>query len=255
MLDGSPDSKPPGVVSYSRDYPSDDYLRALLWARQYHLAKKVFDGTRCFHSYPTLRALCRQHQAQSLLDYGCGKGLQYQAKNLVIDLGQGKEGLPSLLEGLDLTPAQVFLYDPAWQPYARWDPSWRADGVLCHDALQYIAAPDLLWVLEDIFQAARKFVLLQVSCEPGKKPWGDQEANEKGRPESFWLDLLNKQLWSWLARGKTHSLDVVLRVRGWDPEQAKKCRLWRSQGSDELTPAGDDNLIWPPLESAHAQSA
>lgn len=230
------------TIIYSRDYPSDEYLRRLLWAREYHLTKKVFDGTRSYHAFPTLRTLCRLHQAKTLLDYGAGKGLHYygpfRVEGVEMESWQNSLGLEKI------TP-----YDPAWPPYATPPKEGSLfDAVFCNDVLQYIPGDDMGWVLDEIFRFARRFVMLQVGCEQGKKPMGDAEAREHGRSESWWVQATQAAL----DRHLMVDLDVVLRIRGANPEQSKKCHIWRRASmsitvveTPRLMFAGVDNIVEP----------
>lgn len=220
------------LPKYTRHYPSQAYLERLIWSRNYHLAKKVFDGTRSFHAFPTLRALCRQHKAQLLLDYGAGKGGQYVATDFQVE----NETIPSFLEGAGLS--QVYCYDPAWPPFAVYPEGKTFDGVFCNDVLQHIPSLDAAWVLQDLFLFARSFLLLQVSCQMGKKPWGDAENRQQDRPEEWWLSQVNRFVSGF------PKVDTLLRIRVVDPEKGKVCRMWRSQANDNrpLVYVGDGNL-------------
>lgn len=84
--------------------------------------------------------------AESILDYGAGKGLL-------------RKSLPASLD--------VREYDPAI-PRIAMRPG-KADLVTCTDVLEHIEPECLTEVLEDINSLAAKGVFLSVSCRPAKK--------------------------------------------------------------------------------------
>jgi SAM-dependent methyltransferase len=137
------------------------YLERLAWSKQWHIDRKSFTGRRMFHPYPTIRSICREHKVKSMLDYGCGKGQQYQARDIHI-----KDWLtiPSIVEDLGLD--RVFAHDPAVPEYEAMPATGETfDLVIAVDCLEYIPDEDLAdWVLPSLFAYANKAVFVTYTC-------------------------------------------------------------------------------------------
>lgn len=96
--------------------------------------------------------LVKETEAQTLLDYGCGKGFQYSERRYHERWG-------------GIMPT---LYDPG-VPEHSVKPKQKFDGVLCCDVMEHIPEEDVQDVLNDIFRYAEKFVALQIFIGPSKK--------------------------------------------------------------------------------------
>lgn len=184
--------------------PSADYLAILALTKQMHAETDAFTGIGCYKHRRELRTLVQQHQAKSLLDYGCGKGKQFTpggAKTLLSKLKVYAESWQEAL-GVDLLHG----YDPAVPSFAI-RPSERFDGVYCCDVLEHIAEPDIPWVLDDIFSYAQTFVFLTVATLPAKKNLPDgRNAHVTIKDKAWWLEKVehaaarhpNKTWWLWI---------------------------------------------------------
>jgi hypothetical protein len=199
---------------FSRQNPSPEYQAMLAWSTEYHATHKTFDGTRLYHSYPTIHALCKEYNAKTLFDFGCGKGQHYQDRDIVI----GERVVPSLAEDLGCA---ITGYDPAWPPLATLPAGQTFDGVVTTDVLQYIPMEDLPWVARELFGFAAKFVFAGVSVLPGKKPWGDGRGRSSWRPRGLWLSIFTD-----LGKEFPH-VDWVVRCK----EPDKSCHVWRKDDS------------------------
>jgi 2-polyprenyl-3-methyl-5-hydroxy-6-metoxy-1,4-benzoquinol methylase len=110
--------------------------------------------------------------AQTLLDYGCGRGLLKQ------ELEDAYEPQYSIME-----------YDPAIEGKT-WKPA-RADVVVCGDVLEHIEPDCLYSVLDDIHKIARCAVLLVISTSPAKKHLPDgRNAHLIVEPVVWWMPKL-----------------------------------------------------------------
>ena len=178
---------------FSRQSPSPRYQELLRQNRQLHLegnpAQKVsaedsFPGKSLFRQLPRIRNLVRATKASSLLDYGCGKGLQYQANRIFIDGNAVEESVQDYLD-VDY----VYRYDGAYPPFTQL-PEGRFDGVICTDVLEHCPEQDLPWIVEELFGYARKFVFASVAGYPAGKILPNGENAHCTQLESSWWKSL-----------------------------------------------------------------
>jgi SAM-dependent methyltransferase len=148
------------------------------WTKAYHAGNKTFTGRRIFQAFRALKKACDEFAPKTVLDYGCGKGEQYAARDLVL------HGLavPNLFDGLGVDA--VTPYDPG-VPLFQHKPAGAFDAVVVIDVMEYVPAGDVLGVMEELFRYAKSLVFVNTSCvEPTKRhaaaePWR--------RDKAFWL--------------------------------------------------------------------
>ncbi len=185
---------------YTRDNPSPEYREMVEMYSTLHLegaetekwkeAKRspaqTFSGKMLMENAPSIRDLVARTGSRSLLDYGCGKGEAYQAKD--IEFAEG-ETAPSLKDYWKIE--SVRCYDPGYAPFSQL-PSDRFDAVICIDVLEHITEPDLPWVIDELFGFARQFVFANIACYPALKhlPNG-QNAHCTVRSPLWWTGLIH----------------------------------------------------------------
>lgn len=99
-----------------------------------HRNQKVFPGQNTQHHAPKIAELIRRTQARRLLDYGCGKGMQYLVQRVHEQWG-GQ--LP-------------YCYDVGIRQFASV-PEGKFNGILCIDVMEHIHRDDVDEVLSHIF--------------------------------------------------------------------------------------------------------
>ena len=132
-------------------------------------SETVFPGKSLFPHIHRIRQLITSTRAANLLDYGCGKGFQYDP------LGAPAHGLQagdSLMDFWDVD--NIHLYDPCHPPFDTL-PTGRFDGVISTDVLEHCPEEDLPWILDEIFAFAKKFVFANVACFPARRRLPDGE--------------------------------------------------------------------------------
>jgi hypothetical protein len=184
---------------YTRENPSPEYREMVEMYSTLHeqgakteradekkSASETFSGKMLMEHAPSIGEMIARTGSQTLLDYGAGKGQAYQAKDIVLDNG---ETATSLKEYWKLE--SIRCYDPGHAPFSQL-PTDRFDGTICIDVLEHITAPDLPWVLEEIFGYARHFVFANIACYPAKKhlPNG-QNAHCTVRTPDWWTGLIH----------------------------------------------------------------
>ena len=92
--------------------------------------------------------MVRDTKSKTLLDYGCGKGLQYSEWKHHEELG--------------VMPA---LYDPAVPEFEEL-PEGKFDGVYSTDVMEHIPKEQLPEVFTHIFSKAERFVFLAICTKP-----------------------------------------------------------------------------------------
>jgi hypothetical protein len=179
---------------YSRSNPSPRYRELTALYAQMHVgglpnqnikAKDLFAGSSIIPQLPKIKLLVAELGARTLLDYGCGKGLQYRAQNLKLRSG---EIIPSVQGYLGVD--SIHCYDPGVAEFQKF-PAGQFDGVISTDVLEHCPEPDLPWILEEMCGAARKFVFANIASYPAAKilPNGEN-AHCTIRPVEWWSQII-----------------------------------------------------------------
>ena len=154
---------------YTRDNPSRRYAALMEQYRSLHAKGEVKLGLSPEKTYPgvsllphiaTIKCLIEETGANTLLDYGSGKGIAYGLPSVDAP-GVGNVG--PLIDYWDVDC--VTCYDPCYPIYAR-RPQEVFDAVVCTDVLEHCPEEDLDWIVTDLFSYARRFVFAAVACFP-----------------------------------------------------------------------------------------
>jgi len=175
---------------YDRAHPSRRYLDLVALYRRLHAEGEAHLGLTPAQTYPgvsllphvqRVKALIEQTGARTLLDYGCGKGQQYDATDLEIP-GVGR--VDSIIDYWDLD--EVRCYDPCVPQFDRLDAE-QADGVIATDVLEHCPEEDVPWIVAEMFAHARRFVFASIACYAAKTrlPNGEN-AHCTIRPIEWW---------------------------------------------------------------------
>lgn len=136
--------------------------------------KGFFKGLFCLKYKNQIKSLIDKTNSETLLDYGCGKGLQYSTKN--IDKFWG---------------VQVKCYDKYFFPYS-FLPQGKFDGVICVEVLEHVPENEIDRVLYEIFQKSSRFVFLSVATKPAKKLFSDgSNVHILLKDERWWNQKIN----------------------------------------------------------------
>ena len=150
-----------------------------------HKLEQIFNGRSLRSQLGNIQMLATQHQAKSLLDYGSGKGLPYQEKDIKHPSGKIYHDLAEFFEVDTIT-----CYDPAYKPYSTFPVGQKFDGVISTDVMEHCPEEDLPWIVDEMFGAASKFVFANVNGRPADRhlPNGDN-AHCTLQPIEWWNKL------------------------------------------------------------------
>jgi len=213
-------------MPYSREQPSERYRALVEMYRDMHLhgerflgiaAEKTFDGRSLQKEVVRIKRIIEQTGAATILDYGSGKGRQYDPRRIVVK-GQGEWDSVMDYWGVD----EVTCFDPGFAPYSSL-PTTTFDGVVSTDVLAHCPEEDIEWIVPEIFSFAERFVYLAVACYPASKrlPSGEN-AHCTIRPPEWWQAVFDRAaaarpgvIWeAWLEafpEGATECEEICLR--------------------------------------------
>jgi len=180
-------------MASNRLNPSKRYHEMLALYRDMHERGEQFLGLGPESTYPgvsvlphlaRIKELIDTTGAATVLDYGCGKGIQYELHPVKVP-GMGE--VESVIDYWDID--EVACYDPCYRPYSRL-PEGRFDGVVCTDVLEHCPEEDIPWIVGELFGYAERFVFASIACYPAKSrlPNGEN-AHCTIRPLEWWRDV------------------------------------------------------------------
>lgn len=114
--------------------------------KEMHKDEHLYAGSALTLHKESIRQFISAKKCDTILDYGCGKGIQYFKENIHNDYFYGI--MPSL-------------YDPAVEEFSRL-PEGTFDAVICTDVLEHIEEDDINSVLEQIYSKSSKLVYLGI---------------------------------------------------------------------------------------------
>lgn len=142
---------------------SNAYFQALDEARAHHASAKTYSGKFLRPHAPMIKRVLEETGSRSILDFGCGKGRQYEW----VSHG-GTASIPAGMRLSEYWGVPLFLYDPAFEPYAT-PPTAPFDLVICTHVLGSIPTADLGEFFRLLFTFARKAVYIAERIGPVKK--------------------------------------------------------------------------------------
>ncbi len=208
-------------MHYSRENPSPRYRELMALYQRMHeegiptegrSPEATFPGESLWPHLQRIKWWVLRTGARTLLDYGSGKGLQYQPMTLELE-GTRWPGVQAYW-GVE----QIYCYDPGYPPLSVF-PRWTFDGVICTDVLEHCPEEDIPWILEEIFSFARRFVYANIASFPAKKTLPNGEnAHCTIRPAEWWLEQVRaiapRVAFELIITTKTLDGDGKLRLHG-----------------------------------------
>lgn len=181
-------------MKYSRENPSAHYLELQALYRQMHEQGEQFLGIAAADTFPgksllpqvgRIKRLIELSSARTILDYGSGKGKQYDPKPVRDGSGHEWSGIVDFW-GID----EIVCYDPCYAPYSKL-PEGTFDGVISTDVFEHCPEADVPWIVGEIFGYAERFVFANVACYPAAKrlPNGEN-AHCTIKPVEWWREII-----------------------------------------------------------------
>lgn len=182
-------------MKYSRENPSHRHLQLINFYKSMHQdgykienngaheqvpSDQAFPGRQLPQFAQPIKQMIDKHNARSILDYGAGKGNQYQNQGVEVE---GKS-YPSVQEYWGIH--DIVCYDPGRPGYDTL-PQDKKDGVVSTDVMEHCSHLDIPWIVKEMFSKANKFVFVNIACYPAlaKLPNGEN-AHCTIRPPAWW---------------------------------------------------------------------
>ena len=183
-------------MPYSRSNPSPRYLELTALYRSLHrdgetrlglTAAETYPGVSLFPHVKRIKELIVRTGATTLLDYGCGKGMQYEPHRLMVP-GVGE--FDGVLEYWDVD--EIRCYDPCFERYSTL-PEGKFDGVISTDVLEHCTEDDIPWIVDEMFSYAQHFVFACIACYAAKSTLPNGEnAHTTVRPFAWWQNIFSE---------------------------------------------------------------
>ena len=180
-------------MPFSRENPSPRYREMTELYRRLHREGEKRLGLAPEETYPgisllphvkRIKGLIDSTGARTILDYGCGKGMQYEPHKLQVP-GAGE--WDSVIDYWDID--EVCCYDPCYERYSKL-PQGKFDGVISTDVLEHCIEDDIAWIVAEMFSYANYFVFANVACYPAKTTLPNGEnAHCTVRPHEWWQSV------------------------------------------------------------------
>jgi hypothetical protein len=185
------------------------YQESVRLGREFQENNKSWAGYDVVKYQKCIKDLVDRYGAKTILDYGCGKGLQYKEK-LPYGGGKGIEIPQEQWQTFDeYLGVKVYCYDPCVAGFEQLPPEGtKFDGVICTQVLNSIPDNDMTWVRNLIESYATKFCFIGVNFQreaKGKKTMYDADHFKILRTREFFRSYYNnwsssKLFWWWKDR-------------------------------------------------------
>ena len=159
--------------------PSPAYHAALEASKQVHKGKQ-FTGKFLRPHAPFIKEIIDRLGCKTVLDYGCGKGQQYEW--VIPTTGQTIE---------QFWGVTVTKYDPAYEKFAA-EPEGKFDLVICTQVLGAIPVSDIPWVVNRLYALADKALYVSERLGGARKVLGDNALRPTEWTEDDWMGELKR---------------------------------------------------------------
>lgn len=145
---------------------SSYYKKSVELGTQFQEENKSWAGYDVVKYQKLIKDLVDCYDAKTILDYGCGKGLQY-TEPLPYGAEPGKELPVDQWQTFDqYLGVKVFKYDPCVEKFETPPPSdVKFDGVVCTQVLNSIPDDDMTWVRNTLERHAAKFCFIGINFQ------------------------------------------------------------------------------------------
>lgn len=181
---------------------SSYYKKSVLIGREFQQENKNWAGFDVIKYKDQIKDLVDRYRAKTILDYGCGKGLQYEEPLPYA----GEDNLQTFDQWLGV---KVYKYDPCVPGIDQLPPvGTKFDGVICTQVLHNIPDQDMSWVAQTLNDYTEKFCFISLNFQrppKAKKMIYDPEFFKEKRTREFFRRPYNNWtngdlFWWWKDR-------------------------------------------------------
>lgn len=167
---------------------SDDYRRAVEEATRHHATSKTYSGMFLRPHAAYIRDMIKRLGVRSVIDWGCGKGLQYQWRS-----HDDSTGVPKGMTIEQFWELPVFKYDPCVPEFCELPfGSGKFDLVICTHVLGSIPIQDMQVAKWELYKRAEKAVYIAEKLGPvGKQVFSEPTKFPRGWSRGDWLRVLS----------------------------------------------------------------
>ena len=142
------------------------YKKSVKLGTQFQEENKSWAGYDVIKYQKKIKDLVVRYGAKTILDYGCGKGVQY-TEPLPYGAEPGTELPQDQWQTFDqYLGVKVFKYDPCVKGLNRKPPkNKKFDGVICTQVLNSVPDDDMTWVREMLESHAGKFCFIGINFQ------------------------------------------------------------------------------------------
>mgnify|MGYP001608008267 CR=1 FL=1 len=153
--------------------PTKAYGDALEACKGHHREHKTFSGKFLRPHAPFIKEIVDRLGCKTILDYGAGKGRQYEWVNPETGLTMEQHW-----------GVEVRKYDPAWPPYAE-EPSGKFDLVICTHTLRCIPLTDLPVIIDRLYSLSGRALYIVERIGRPKKGLFQSDAFPQWTPKQW----------------------------------------------------------------------
>lgn len=166
---------------------SPGYYQVVEKVKIFHRQNKTYSGGGTLAYADEIKKLAEIYNPKSLLDYGCGKGLQYE-ENSIITFGEQKVTFDKFI-GVE----SVYKFDPGVDEFETPpNPTSKFDAVIAIQSLTGIPDVDFPIVVKELMAMTNKFCFIGNKISPGKTKKATTGPDTTGL---FIEDRLNPDWW------------------------------------------------------------
>jgi len=138
--------------------PSTYYLESVELGKKFQKENSSWGGNDCKNYHNQIRVLMDKYHANTVLDYGCGKGRQYE--NMVsFGLPHDRVTEPMTFQ-TRINAESVYKFDPCVEGFDVEPLGQKFDAVICTQVLGSIPDDDLSWFKDKLMNYATNFVFI-----------------------------------------------------------------------------------------------
>ncbi len=163
---------------------SESYKKALKLTQEFHAGQdKTFSGQFTWKKRKQIKEIINKYDIKTILDYGCGKGKQYDPERNRDEEGRTIE---------EFWEVETTKYDPGVPKYSM-EPTGSFDLVICVQVLGSIPLLDLPKVVDRLYGFANKVVFVSERLAlPHKRIYNEiAHLMPRGLSVEDWLKILH----------------------------------------------------------------